>query len=98
MNNLYNEFINSNENFDSLDLSTQQQLVHYIGMQCSPFVTNNYLVRVIEEDILKHLRREINIFALEEHILYPTKNSPKEIKLGGYLWKLDLIHLVYVKE
>ena len=72
--------------------------MYYIGALCSNFVTNNYWVRVREEDILKHLRREVNILSLEEHIAFPTKNSPKEIRLGGYLWKLDLENLWYTKE
>ena len=95
---VYEEFIRSNKTFDELNEETKQELIHYIGVQCSNFVDNNYPVRVTEEDILKHLRREVNILSLEEHIAFPTKNSPKEIRLGGYLWKLDLENLWYAKE
>ena len=86
---VYEEFVNDNKDFDSLDDEIKLTLICYIGTQCSDFITNHYSVRVTEEDILKHLRREINIFSLEEHIYYPTKHSPKEIYLGGNIWKLD---------
>lgn len=94
---LYTDFVSNNWDFDSLNKEDKSTIIHYVATLCSPFVSNNYYVRVTEKDIIKHLHREINIFVLEEHIFYPTKDSPKEIRLGGYLWRLDINNLKYVK-
>ena len=93
---IYKTFINSDIKFESLDEDTKFIIMQYIGIQCSPFISNNCPVRVTEEDIMKHVDRKIDIFELENHISSPVENSPKEIQLGGYLWKLKTNK--YVKE
>ena len=86
---MYEDFISSNKSFDDLDVNIQQTLMNYVGIQCSSLFSNSYNIRVSYEDLIKHFHREINIFVLQEHFNYPTKDSPNEIYLGNTLWVLD---------
>lgn len=92
---IYEDFINSNKSFDDLDTNIQKTLMNYVGIQCSSLFSNSYNVRVTYEDLIKHFHREINIFVLQEHLNYPTKNSPEEISLGGIYWNLNKETLKY---
>lgn len=95
---VYDDFINSDKSFNDLDKETQQIIYNYIGIQCSPMVSNSCNVRVTFEDLNRHVNREINIFVLQEHLNYPTKNSPEKIRLGGIVWVLNKETLKYGME
>lgn len=94
---VYEEFINNNINFDSLDLNTQKIIMEFIGTQCSSFISNDFFVRVTEEDVLNHVYKKIDIFELQQHINSPSINSPEKIYLGGNFWKLDKNYMIYYK-
>lgn len=85
---IYEDFINSGKSFEDLNYTNQNIIINYIGVQCSPMVSNDYNIRVTLEDVIKHVHKEIDIFVLQKHLANPTENSPKEIYLGNHLWKL----------